>query len=202
SIILYLLALLIGELTGLEVTLAIAVAGVFVALYTIVGGFDAVIWTDVIQTVVLLLGGVLCLYTVVTLLPGGLEQVFAVAAEHNKLSFSDLEDGQLRALSWGLGLSEKTVTMLFMVGLISWLTGYSANQNTVQRYCASKGDTEARKAMLVCALSSLPIWAFYMFLGTALFVFFQQFPAPEAAAMLDGSRKAEGILPYFIMHDL
>src|SRR5690606_24652563 len=106
SIILYLLALLIGELTGLEVTLAIAVAGVFVALYSIVGGFDAVIWTDVIQTVVLLLGGVLCLYTVVTLLPGGLEQVFAVAAEHNKLSFSDLEDGQLRPLSWGLGLSE------------------------------------------------------------------------------------------------
>ncbi|MEA3298710.1 MAG: sodium:solute symporter [Pseudomonadota bacterium] len=202
SIILYLLALLVRELTGLDVTLCIVLAGVFVGLYTIVGGFDAVIWTDVIQTLVLLVGGALCLYVVVDLLPGGLDQVFRVAAAHDKLSFSDLKDGQLQPLAWGFGLSEKTVSMLFLMGLISWLTEYTANQNTVQRYCASKSDREARKAMLVCALASLPIWAFYMFLGTALFVFFQQFPAPEAAAMLDGSRKAEGILPYFIMNHL
>ena len=82
------------------------------------------------------------------------------------------------------------------------MTEYSSNQNVVQRYCASKSTHEARKAMLVCVVSSLPIWAFYMFLGTSLYVFFQQFPSEAAAAMLDGSRAAEQILPYFIMNHM
>jgi len=56
--------------------------------------------------------------------------------------------------------------------------------------------------MIICAGLSLPIWAFYMFLGTALFVFYQVFPTPESLAMLSGDEKAEGILPYFIIHQL
>ena len=43
---------------------------------------------------------------------------------------------------------------------------------------------------------------FFMFLGTALYVFFQVFPTNAAAEMLDGTQKAEDILPYFIMHNL
>jgi solute:Na+ symporter, SSS family len=54
----------------------------------------------------------------------------------------------------------------------------------------------------VCVLASLPIWAFYMFLGTALFVFYQQFPSVEAGQMLDGTRKAEEILPWFIVNEM
>jgi SSS family solute:Na+ symporter len=56
--------------------------------------------------------------------------------------------------------------------------------------------------MFICAFASLPIWAFYMFLGTALFVFFQQFPTPQAAAMLAGESKAEQVFPFFIIHHL
>ncbi|MGH8553152.1 MAG: sodium:solute symporter family transporter, partial [Methylococcales bacterium] len=46
------------------------------------------------------------------------------------------------------------------------------------------------------------IWAFYMFLGTSLYVFFQVYPAATATEMLQGVRPAEGILPYFISHFL
>lgn len=56
--------------------------------------------------------------------------------------------------------------------------------------------------MFVCAFSSLPIWAFYMFLGTALYVFFQVFPTETASQILNGEQKAEQILPYFINHYL
>lgn len=48
----------------------------------------------------------------------------------------------------------------------------------------------------------VPTWFFYMFLGTALFAFFQVFPAPEATAMLDGSAKPEGIVPFFVLRHL
>lgn len=202
SIILYLVSLLAHEMTGLDPTLCIVLGGAFVAFYTVVGGIDAVVWTDVVQTIVLVLGGLAALAVIVAKLPGGLGQIFAVAAEHGKFAFADLQDGALRPASWSLTLTEKTATLMLVLGLVTWLTEYSGNQNVVQRYCASRSAREARKGMFVCAFASLPIWAFYMFLGTALFVFFKQFPAPEAAEMLDGTRKAEQVFPFFIIKHL
>jgi len=202
SLILYLLSLLIQEITGLDPMASIVIGGVFVGLYTLIGGIDAVIWTDVIQTIVLLLGGLFALYVIVDLLPGGLGQIFDVASDHGKFAFSEWKDGKAQPVDWGLALSTKTGTMMLLFGLTAWLTEYSANQNTVQRYCAAKSTKEARRAMYICAASSLPIWAFYMFLGTSLFVFFQAFPVTEATEILEGARKAEHIFPYFISHYL
>ncbi len=202
SLILYLLSLLIHELTGLSPEMSIVLGGVFVAVYTIAGGIDAVIWTDVLQTIVLAVGGIFCLAVIVNHLPGGLDQIIRMAGEHGKLAFAELKNGQLAPVDWSFSLQDKTGTMLLLMGLTAWLTEYSANQNTVQRFCASKSDIEARKAMFVCAFTSLPIWAFYMFLGTALYVFFQEFPTETATQILNGEQKAEQILPYFINHYL
>ncbi len=202
SLILYLISLVIQEITGLDATLCIVIAGIVVAGYTIAGGIDAVIWTDVVQTIVLLAGGLLCFAVVVSALPGGVMQIVEIAGDQGKLALSELRDGELVPVDWGLSLDKKTASMMLFVGLISWLTEYSSNQNTVQRFCASKSDAEARKAMLICVLVSLPTWAFFMFLGTSLYVFFQVFPEPSAAEILTGSRKAEEILPFFIMNYL
>lgn len=202
SLILYLLSLLIHELTGLNAETSIVLGGLFVAIYTIVGGIDAVIWTDVLQTIVLVIGGVMCLAVIIVSLPGGLEQIISMATEHGKLAFSELRGDKLVPIDWSFSLQDKTGSMLLLLGLTAWLTEYSANQNTVQRFCASKSTSEARKAMFICAFTSLPIWAFYMFLGTALYVFFQVFPTDTAAQILNGEQKAEQILPYFINHYL
>ncbi len=198
SLILYLLSLLIHELTGLSAQNSIIIGGIFVAFYTIIGGIDAVIWTDVLQTIVLVIGGVVCLAVIIIQLPDGFEQIIRIATEHGKLAFAELREGQLIPIEWSFSFQDKTGTMLLLLGLTAWLTEYSANQNTVQRFCASKSDAEARKAMFVCAFSSLPIWAFYMFLGTSLYVFFQVFPTETATQILNGEQKAEQILPYFI----
>ena len=184
SMILYLVSLLINEMTGFSMTASVVIGGVFVALYTVIGGIKAVIWTDVIQTVVLILGGFLTLGVILYHLPGGLAQIFSIAFSDGKLAFSELTDTGLRPVEWNLSITSKTGTMLFLVGLTNWLTEYSANQNTVQRYAAAKSTSEARKAMFVCVATSLPIWAFYMFIGTSLYVFFQVFPVPEATDML------------------
>ncbi|HBS13460.1 MAG TPA: sodium:solute symporter, partial [Alcanivorax sp.] len=72
AMILWLLSLLIQQLVDVTPTTAIIGAGLFVGLYTIIGGIDAVIWTDVLQTVVLMIGGLLCIWVVVEALPGGL----------------------------------------------------------------------------------------------------------------------------------
>ncbi len=202
SMILYLLSLVVHEMTGLSPTMCILVGGGFVAMYTIIGGIDAVVWTDVIQTMVLVFGGLLCFAIIVDKLPGGLGQILSVAYAEGKFGFAENIDGVLHPVGWDLSLQRKTATMLLLIGLTNWLTEYSGNQNVIQRYCASKSAREARKAMFVCAFSSVPIWAFYMLLGTSLFVFFHAFPSTEATEMLSGDRKAEQILPFFIMNHL
>ena len=56
--------------------------------------------------------------------------------------------------------------------------------------------------MFIAAFFRVPIWAFFFFLGTALYVYFQVFPTEESAQMLSGIQKAEQVLPYFIINFL
>lgn len=204
SLILYLVSLLMHEATGIDVTWCIILAGVFVSFYTIAGGIEAVVWTDVIQTIILVVGGAACLLHIVVALPGGFGEIISTAVADGKLAFADPDPvtGELVPAPWDLSLVEKTASMMLLIGLTNWLAEYSANQNVVQRYCASRSIRDARRAMWVCAWSSVPIWGFFMFLGTSLYVYYQVFPTPDAQAMLDGTAKAEQILPYFVLRNL
>lgn len=95
SIILYLISLVLHEMLGVDPVLSILIAGGFVAIYTVIGGIDAVIWTDVIQTIVLMLGGIISLIVIINLLPGGLGQIFSVAFADGKFGLSESQNGQL-----------------------------------------------------------------------------------------------------------
>ncbi len=199
AMILYLLGVMMATVTGISPLWAVFICGVVVALYTVAGGIEAVVWTDVIQTVLLSLGAVLCFWAVVSDLPGGPSQIFTVANADNKFAFADvLKDGTLQTEPWRFTLTERTGLMVFFVGLTHYLTEYACNQNVVQRYCASSTAREARKAIFICLVGSMFIWTFFRVLGTALYVYYKEFPSADATAMLTGAQKAESILPYFI----
>ncbi len=133
-------------------------------------------------------------------MPGGLSQIFEIANGDNKFAIAELTNGRLNPVTWGFSLSEKTGLMMLFVGLTVWLQEYGTNQNVIQRYAAAKSMKEARKGLYTIGTLNIPIWAFYMFLGTALYAFFQVHHAPEAMEMLDGTRKAEQIMPFFILN--
>ena len=200
STIAYLLAVLLSTLTGLPTPACIFLAAGFTALYTVKGGFEAVVWTDVMQTIVLMAGAVTCIVVIGQALPGGLGQVISEALAAGKLSFQDLnpKTGLLEPVPSGFSFSEKTTLMLVLVGAAQFIGG-QLDQDSVQRWCAAKSAREARKAMWVLAAGALPIWAAFMFLGTCLWVYFNHFPSDVAATVLAGTRKAEDILPHFIV---
>lgn len=199
STISYLLAVLLAGMTGLPTPACILVAAGITALYTIKGGFEAVIWTDVMQTIVLLLGAVSCIAFIGWTVPGGLFQVISEAIAAGKLSFQDLNpaSGLLQPVPIGFSLQEKTVVMLVLVGMAQYISG-QLDQDTVQRWCSARSAREARKSMVVLGLGALPIWTTFMLLGTCLWVYFQHFPTEVSTAVLGGDRKAEDILPHFI----
>ena len=200
ALILFLVSILMHEITGYSTVVSVLLAGVLVAVYTIVGGINAVIWTDVLQTIILVLGGIVILIIIVTAMPGGLSQIFEIANGDNKFAIAELTNGRLNPVTWGFSLSEKTGLMMLFVGLTVWLQEYGTNQNVIQRYAAARSMKEARKGLYTIGVLNVPIWAFYMFLGTALYAFFQVHHAPEAMAMLDGTKKAEQIMPFFILN--
>jgi solute:Na+ symporter, SSS family len=203
SMILYLVALLMHTLTGWSVPLCLLLGGAVTAYYTIVGGLSAVIWTDVVQSVILTTGGLLILGTVVWKLPGGWGQLFSTAAADGKFLFGEAgADGKIHAIPLGFSITHKTFVMLLAVGVIQWLNDYVTNQEVIQRYCAAKSTRDARRAIWICCWSCVPTWGYFMLVGTGLYVFYKVFPNPAAADMLSGARKAEGIIPFFVTTQL
>jgi solute:Na+ symporter, SSS family len=218
--VLFLMALMLSEITGWSPVPCIFAAGIFVSFYTVAGGIEAVIWTDVVQTLVLIFGGLACLVVIAWQVPGGLPQIvrecyadgkfaLAEATINKEVPFQGVKTDwgailSFKDTSWGLTLYEKTATMMLLFGLQGWLFEYSSNQMVVQRYCAAKSSKEARKAMWVCCLTSVPVWTYFMFLGGAIYVYFKHFPNPEAYEMLVGTNgaAAEKILPFFVLNYL
>lgn len=88
--------------------------------------------------------------------------------------------------------------MLVLVGVANYLAG-QLDQDSVQRWCSAKSSREARKAMFVLGFGAVPIWVGFMFLGTCLWTYYQHFPTDVSTAVLAGTRKAEDILPHFIL---
>jgi solute:Na+ symporter, SSS family len=208
SLILFLVSQLVEQVTGLNPIWSVVIGGFITSFYTVLGGIRAVLWTDFIQAMVLWVGGLICIFIITWSLGGpfeGIAEIVRTAAAEGKFAFAELrDDGQLHTVPWGFSLTQKTVLLMLLVGMGNWIYEYSGNQNVIQRYCASKSAKDARQAMWVCCWFSVPTWALFMFIGTALFVFYKHNPAPEAAAMLtgEGGQKAEGILPFFIIRNL
>jgi solute:Na+ symporter, SSS family len=196
----YLMAVLMSVLIGFRLEWCILIAGGITAVYTIKGGYSAVIWTDVIQTTVMGIGALVIISIVIQSVPGGLSEILSKALAGGKLSFMDLntETGRLEPIASGVSLREKTAVMLVLVGFTQYLAG-KLNQESVQRWCSSRTAREARKSMLVLGLGSLPVWAAFMFMGTCLWVYYGHFPDALSTAVLSGAQKAEAILPHFII---
>ncbi len=184
SQVLFLVSLPIQFLTGAPLEWVILGGGLFVALYTVAGGMETVVWAGAAQALIMLVGGGLCLFSVVDALPGGFAQVFEIGHIHNKFS--------LGSLDWNI--HERTFWTVLILGMINWLNIYSGEQTVVQRYVSARSLREARLATLLFSGIAVPMWTMFFFIGTALFVFFRVFPDPAVASL-----QADQVLPYFVL---
>ncbi len=182
--VLYLVSLPLAYLSGIPVLWVVVFGGLFVALYTTLGGLEAVIWTDVLQTFVLLGGGLLCLGIIIYDLPGGLGEIVRIGVANDKFSLGPTE----------FNLSERTMWTMFLLGLVNFASDYVSNQTIVQRYLAARTEREAKQATLTCAFLSVPMWLLFFFVGTALYAYYQAFPNPELANL-----SSDEIVPFFIL---
>ena len=185
GVILYLISLAIQSFTGWNIVTVMFVTAVIVTAYTMLGGLEAVIWTDVMQTVVLVLGGLITVTIVFFNVPGGATEVFSRAAAAGKMDL---------VVSWDFSLVRDTFWVFVISGLVGNIQEFATDQGNLQRYAAARSDKDALIATWMVGIGCIPIWTLFMLVGTVLWVFYGQHPG-----LLPDGLSADRIYPYFIM---
>ncbi len=186
TIVLFLPALALSAVTGINIYVCILIMGILATFYTVLGGIEAVIWTDVLQVCVLI-GGALLSLGIIMVKCGGIGQVIDIGSQAGKFRLVDL------GWDWTL-----PVLWVVVVGnLFSNMMSYSADQAVIQRYLTTKNEKTAARAIWTNAAITIPVSTIWFLLGTALFVFYKLHPET-----LDPTLKNDQIFPLFIAQQL
>ncbi len=188
AIVLYLPALALATVSNLDVTTSIVLMGVLCVVYTMLGGMEAVIWTDVAQSIVLLGGAVWALVTVLVRIDGGVTGAIATAAEHGRF---------FESVPWTFDLAVASGWVIMVGGIFQNLFSYTASQDVVQRYVTTADRKSAARAIWTNAAVSPVAQALFFAIGTALFVYYRQHPE-----RLDPTMQNDAVFPLFIVREL
>ena len=164
-------AVILSIVLGWNLTLTILAIGVPTILYTMVGGVQAVTWTDVKQMGVIV-GGVVA--AVVALLMGLPSDVSVTDALHVAGAA-----GRMNAVDFTFDLKQTyTFWSGLLGGLFLMLSYFGCDQSQVQRYLTARSVDEGRHSLLMSAFLKIPLQALILLLGVLVFVFYLFNPAP------------------------
>ncbi|MEM7477932.1 MAG: kelch repeat-containing protein [Planctomycetota bacterium] len=189
AIVMSLTGLALAVATPLTPVQSVLLMGVLSIIYCALGGISAVIWTDTLQTVVLMGGAVLAIG-------------WMLAGTGNSLgdSFSEaVTSGKLRMSNWHWSAFDAQIAFWAIVlGAIGQNTSsYTADQAVVQRYMTTKTQSLAARAIWTNALLTIPATILFFGIGTALFLFYRAHPE-----RMDISITTDQIFPLFISREL
>ena len=172
----------------------------FSGLYSIYGGLKAVVWTDVLQAVVLGVSMLSALWVLFSHIPGGWSSISAAMNGGDDWKF----------FSWGTGegldflqqcarvlSQEYTVWAAFLGATFITMATHGTDQDMVQRMLAAKNSKAGTRAVIVSGLLDFPIVIIFLFTGILLYVFYQYNPAN-----LPADTPQLHVFPYFIIHEL
>lgn len=187
AIVLFLPAVALSTVTGIGVETSILLMGVLATLYTVLGGIEAVIWTDVVQVFVLLGGALLSLYLVLVGVDGGLSGLIAEGAAADKF----------HVFNWSWDWTTTAVWVVLIGNFFNNLVPYTSDQAVVQRYLTTRNEGGAARGIWLNA-AMVPVSTLILFtLGTGLWSFYRTRPE-----LLDPSQPADSIFPLFIAQQL
>ena len=192
AIVLYLPALALAAVSDIGVIPSILVIGVLCVIYTVMGGIEAVVWTDAIQALVLMGGAILCFALVVMRLDGGIGEVWTIANSDSKL----FENLQWKNFDIADGTTSAVV--LFVAFFFNSLVPYTSGQDVVQRYVTTRDLGAAKKSLWTTMWMSVFGSMVFFGLGVAIYAFYKTHPAQLDPAL----PKTDSILPFFIMQQL
>ena len=186
SVILLLPSIALSVATGINIYLSITVLGIISTVYTVLGGIEAVIWTDVIQVIILFLGALISLVIIIFYMDGDIAGMYSIALENNKLHFVDFAFDLTIVTFWAI---------IFAVP--AGLSGV-ADQATIQRYLTTKNEKDAAKSIWMTSLIGPFSGLLFFVIGTALYLFYKAHPTK----LTPGLEQTDATFPLFIVTEM
>lgn len=165
SLIIYLASTTLAYMTKIEITYIIfVIAGVSV-LYTSFGGIRSVIYTDAIQSIIMIFGIGVIVYTV----------YYALSKDSLTILFTAYSEGKFNLGDSDLSLFKPTIITLILTGLVAQTQGFGTEQGFVQRYLIAKNTYHAKMALYIGVSLIIVTLTCLFLIGTLL----NQMPSAE-----------------------
>jgi solute:Na+ symporter, SSS family len=178
-------AVILSILLDWNLTLTILAIGLPTVLYTMVGGVQAVTWTDVKQMAVIVAGVLAAVVFLILGLPEqvGLTQALRLAGATGRLNAIDFTFDWRQTYTFWSGM---------IGGLFLMLSYFGCDQSQVQRYLTAKSVDEGRHSLLMSAYVKIPLQALVLLTGVLVFVFylFNQPPMLFRPTVIDKIQKS------------
>jgi SSS family transporter len=177
-------SVILSIVLGWNELITIFVIGMSTTLYTMLGGVQAVTWTDVKQMVIIIAGLAICVFVIMTNLPAG-------------VSFSDSlhlagAAGKLQTVDFTFDLTERyTIWSGVIAALFLFLSYFGCDQSQVQRYLSARSVEEGQTSLLMSAFLKIPMQFLILLIGVLVFVFYQFRPPPMIFNEVDVARAAQ-----------
>ncbi len=159
-------------------------------IYTYVGGIKAVVWTDAIQFGLFVVGGIFVLIYVPWQFEGGVSKVATLAHQNGKME-------------WFRGAFTLDLPYNIWMGVIGATfmacATHGVDQLIVQRVLSCRSVADGKKSLIFSAVIIFPLFLIFLFVGTALWAYYQQTPLPIALPETEaGISQNQYIFPIFI----
>lgn len=188
AVVIYLPTLAISSVTEINPIAIAAAVGVLAVVYTFLGGIEGVIWADVIQGIILLVGAVVILGAGFMQIQGGLGTVIADGLADDKFISAD---------NWDLtSAAAASIPLIFLGSVFNNLYQYTGSQDVVQRYQTTSDSKQTARSLLINGVLALVTIPLFYGMGTMLYSYFKHTTAlPEGV-------NTSAIVPYFVVHAL
>lgn len=184
---LYLTAIPVQIVTGLNLSISVVIVGLTSIAYTCFGGIKSVVWTDCLQFGTYLVGALVAAVMVIQGLPGGWHELATYAAAHDKFRMLDLSFDVTQPYTLWAGV---------VGGMFLSLATHGADQMMVQRYLCARSQSDAGRALALSGFVVFAQFALFQIIGVGLACFYDRYP-PETRFI-----KNDEVFASFIVHHL
>ncbi len=160
------ISLTLQALTGYDMQTIMLITGICIIIYTVMGGIEAVIWTEVVQGILKTIGAFIIIYLIVTKMDGGFQKIMEIGSADNKFSLG----------SFSPDFSTSSFWVVLLYGFFINLNNFGMDQNYVQRYHTAQSEQQASKSVWLCVLIYVPASFLFFIIGACLYAYYQTNP--------------------------
>lgn len=158
-------AVILSIVLGWNLQLTVLAIGVPTVLYTMLGGVQAVTWTDVKQMILILVGLTVCIGILFQQLPASISvgEALTIAGASGRLKTIDFSFDLNQTYTFWSGL---------LGGIFLMLAYFGCDQSQVQRFLTARSISEGRTSLLMSAFVKIPVQFVILLMGVLVFVFY------------------------------